>query len=138
MRRPPLSLPASLSHSLLPAFCGIVLLLAAPGKTIGGHDTLTLTAQEIEKLQAHTMADILNTVPGLSAGSSSVSIHGNYKVKVFLDGRPLNDPTSSHGGIRWDLVSPEEITNILDHEYLYADGMPAPPRAWFAGVQVRI
>lgn len=76
------------------------------------HDTVVITAGEIEAMQAHTMADILNTVPGLSAGSSSVSIHGNYKVKVFVDGRPLNDPTSSHGAIKWDLVSPADIEKI--------------------------
>ena len=58
------------------------------------------------------MADILNTVPGLSAGSTSVSIHGNYKVKVFLDGRPLNDPSSSYSAINWDLVSPSDIEKI--------------------------
>lgn len=86
----------------------LALLLLWCDRVAADHDTVVVTAEEIEKLQAHTMADVLNTIPGLSAGSSSVSIHGNYKVKVFLDGRPLNDPTSSHGGIRWHLVSPSD------------------------------
>jgi iron complex outermembrane receptor protein len=76
------------------------------------NSTVIITEQEIKDLQAHTMADILNTIPGIAAGSSSVSIHGNYKVKVFVDGRPLNDPTSSHGGIKWDLVTPDQVSQI--------------------------
>lgn len=89
-----------------------MVLILSYDLSFAGDDTVTITAIEIEELQAHTMADILNTVPGLSAGSSSVSIHGNYKVKVFLDGRPLNDPTSSHGAIKWDLVSPVDVEKI--------------------------
>jgi len=83
---------------------------AAANNDIDG--AVIITEQEIKDLQAHTMADILNTIPGIAAGSSSVSIHGNYKVKVFVDGRPLNDPTSSHGGIKFDLVSPDQIMQI--------------------------
>lgn len=84
-----------------------------PVKTVyAAHDTVIITAEEVEALQAHTIADILNSVPGLSAGSSSVSIHGNSKVKVYADGRRLNDPTSSHGGINWDLISPVDIEKI--------------------------
>ena len=91
----------------------VSVLVCLPAVTIhAGHDAVIVTAEEIETLQAHTMADILNNVPGLSAGSSSVSIHGNYKVRVYVDGRPLNDPTSSHGGIKWDLVSPSDIEKI--------------------------
>ena len=74
--------------------------------------TVIITEQEIKDTQAHTMADILNTIPGVAAGSSSVSIHGNYKVKAFVDGRSLNDPTSSHGGIKWDLVTPDQVSQI--------------------------
>ncbi len=81
-------------------------------KSEHGSDTVIITAKEINALQAHTMADILNTVPGVSAGTSSVTIHGNYKVKVFLDGRPLNDPTSSIGAVNWDVISPDEVERI--------------------------
>ena len=75
-------------------------------------DTIIITAEEIRAMQAHKMADILNHVPGVNAGDSSVSIRGSAKVKVFVDGRPINDPTSSHGSIKWDLVSPDEVERI--------------------------
>lgn len=98
-------------------YCLLVLIffvfpITIPSITYGDSDAILITAEDIGELQAHTMADILNTVPGLSAGSSSVSIHGNSKVKVFLDGRLLNDTTSSHGGIKWDLVTPGNIEKI--------------------------
>ena len=35
-----------------------------------------------------------------AAGDTSVSIHGSSKVKVLVNGRSINDPTSSHGKIR--------------------------------------
>ena len=75
-------------------------------------DTIIITAEEIAKMQAHKMADVLNHVPGVSAGDSSVTIHGSNKVKVFVDGRPINDPTSSHGSIKWDLVLPDQVERI--------------------------
>ena len=75
-------------------------------------DTIIITAEEIRNMQAHKMADVLNHVPGVNASDSSVSIHGSVKVKVFVDGRPINDPTSSHGTIKWDLVSPDEVERI--------------------------
>jgi len=75
-------------------------------------DTIILTAKEIRETQALKMADVLNNVPGIKAGDSSVSIHGSYKVKVFVDGRPINDPTSSYGGINWDIISPDEVKQI--------------------------
>ena len=75
-------------------------------------DAIIITAEEIGAMQANKMADILNHVPGVNAGTSSVSIRGSAKVKVFVDGRPINDPTSSHGSIKWDLVSPDEVERI--------------------------
>lgn len=91
----------------------LLIFLTAPVATAMTTDgKIVITADEIEEIQAHTMADILNTVGGVSAGSSSVSIHGNSKVKVFVDGRPLNDPTSSHGGVKLDLVTPTEVEQI--------------------------
>ena len=75
-------------------------------------DTIVLTAQEIQDMQALKIADVLNHVPGVKAGSSSVEIHGSYKVKVFVDGRPINDPTSSYGAVNWDMVSPDDVKRI--------------------------
>jgi iron complex outermembrane receptor protein len=75
-------------------------------------DTIVLTAEDIKAIQALKIADVLNNVPGVKAGGSSVSIHGSYNVKVFVNDRPINDPTSSHGGVNWDLVSPDNVTRI--------------------------
>ena len=71
-------------------------------------DAIIITARDIEAMNVNTMSDILNRVPGVRAGDSSVSIHGSSKVKVYVNGKPLNDPTATHGGVCWDMV-------VLDH-----------------------
>ncbi|MDY6854592.1 MAG: TonB-dependent receptor plug domain-containing protein [Thermodesulfobacteriota bacterium] len=76
------------------------------------NDNIVITADEISVMNAHKMADVFNHVPGVTAGDSSVGIHGSYKVKVFVDGRPINDPTSGHSGINWELVSPTDVERI--------------------------
>lgn len=96
-------------------FCGLLCLTltaTALAHESDNGDTIVLTADVIRAMQALKMADVLNNVPGVKAGDSSVSIHGSYKVKVFVDGRPINDPTSSHGGVNWDLVSPDDVVGI--------------------------
>ena len=75
-------------------------------------DRLLITAGDIAVMKVNKIADIFNQMPGVSAGSSSVSIHGSYKVRVFLDGAPLNDPTSSYSGVNWDHVSVDTIERI--------------------------
>lgn len=75
-------------------------------------DAIIISAEEIRAMNALKMADVLNHVPGIRAGDSSVGIHGSYKVKVFMDGRPINDPSSSHNGVNWDLVSPDDVERI--------------------------
>lgn len=75
-------------------------------------DTIVIGAEEIRAMQALKIADVLNNVPGVKAGDTSVGIHGSYKVKVFVDGRPINDPTSNHGGVHWDMVSPDDVVRI--------------------------
>lgn len=78
-------------------------------------DVVVIEATEIASLQARRVPDVLNHVPGISASSSSVSIQGSYKVKVFVDGRPINDPSSSFSAVEWDLVNPEDIATIEIH-----------------------
>jgi vitamin B12 transporter len=94
----------------LTAGCAVLMSETAVGD--GSNGSIVLTAQEIRAMKAHKMTDVLNHVPGVTAGNSSVSIHGSYKVKVFVDGRPINDPTSSHGGVQWELVTPDEVERI--------------------------
>ncbi len=54
-------------------------------------------------------------MPGVKAGSTSVTIRGSSKVRVLLDGRPINDPTSSHGGIKFDMVFLENVERVEIH-----------------------
>lgn len=79
----------------------------------GTDDAITIKAEEIAAMNAVKMPDVLNHIPGVTAGDSSVSIHGSTKVKVFVDGRPINDVTSSHGGVNWDIVSPDDVEKVV-------------------------
>lgn len=90
------------------------LLNVAAGSVLAQEDDdrIVITAEEIAGMKAVRMADVLNQVPGLKVGDTSVAIHGSYKVKVLVDGRPINDPTSSHGGVKWDMVSLENVEKI--------------------------
>jgi vitamin B12 transporter len=59
-----------------------------------------VTADDIKLMNAHTLADVLNTVPGVQVlltgapGSSAVALiqgSNQYQVSVFMDGIPLNN-----------------------------------------------
>jgi iron complex outermembrane receptor protein len=76
---------------LWPALAGWMPALAAETPTRDS-DNVLLTAQDIKALNVHSVQELLNLVPGVKAGSSSVSIRGSYKVRVLLDGLTLNDP----------------------------------------------
>ena len=93
------------------AFLPFVILLIYFKLAIA-KDTIVITARDIAKMNVRKIWDVLNQVPGISAGESFVSIRGSNKVKVFLDGRPINDPTSPFRAIRFDLVSLEDVKRI--------------------------
>lgn len=72
---------------------------------IGGNSVTVITAEEIENRKAHTVLDLLKTVPGVfvttSGGmgtTSSVFIRGadSKNTLVMLDGIVLNDPSSAN------------------------------------------
>ena len=90
----------------------VVLIRVAACTAAEDGDRIVITAEDIEAMQALKMSDVLNHAPGIHAGESSVSIHGSYKVKVFLDGRPINDPSSSYGAVNWELVSPDDVQRV--------------------------
>jgi iron complex outermembrane receptor protein len=75
-------------------------------------DKIVVTAQDIEKMNVRTVPDLLNQIPGVTAGESSVSLRGSCMVKVILDGRMINDPTSGHRAVKWDMVSVNNIDKI--------------------------
>lgn len=57
-------------------------------------DNVVLDAGAIARLNVRSVSELLNLIPGVKAGESSVTIRGSYKVRVLLDGMPLNDPGS--------------------------------------------
>jgi len=82
-------------------------------------DKIVVTAQEIEKMNVRSMPDLLNQIPGVNAGESSVSLRGSSMVKVILDGRTINDPTSGYRAVKWDMVC---VSNIDKIEIYKGDG----------------
>lgn len=91
-------------------FCLALLVPVRPGQAKGG--AVLFTRADITRMKANRITDILNQAPGISAGDASVSIHGSTKVKVLMDGRPINDPTSSYGAINWSVVNLESVERI--------------------------
>jgi len=88
-----------------------LVLSSIPGRAEEKSDHLVITSADIEKMNVRSMPDLLNQVPGIKAGESSVTIQGSYKVKVFLDNRPINDPAST-SSIKWSQVSVSSVEKI--------------------------
>lgn len=92
-----------------------LLLLVAPAamaaETPDG-ETVVLTSKDITERSVRTVQELLNLVPGVKAGSSTVSIRGNSSVAVFLDGMSLINTASAHKSVKWNLVSLEEIASL--------------------------
>jgi iron complex outermembrane receptor protein/vitamin B12 transporter len=81
-----------------------------------------VTRDEIERLQANRVSDVLRLVPGLHVdemggrgGISSVYVRGgdpNFTV-IMIDGIQINDPTNSRGGsVDLSSLTPEHIDSI--------------------------
>lgn len=105
---------------LIYVFMSLLVLFAPPGYALDSEtkdtEKIIITADEIEKMNVTDIVDLLNRVPGIKAGESSVGIHGSYDVKVFLDGRPLNDPLASYSKIKWNMVSLPRVERIEIHK----------------------
>ena len=80
-------------------------------KTVSG-DHIVLYAKDIKEMHVQTMPELLNRLPGISAGETSVKIQGATNVRVLLDGRPVNDPSSAHSGVNWNTVSVNDIQKL--------------------------
>jgi iron complex outermembrane receptor protein len=74
---------------------------------------IVITADQIASMKVNKIEDVLNQAPGVNASSASVLIHGSSKVRVFLDGTPLNDPTSSYGAINLDHISLNSVDRVV-------------------------
>jgi len=103
-----------MKHDLNSIAVGILIffLMLSPIHAREESGKMIITAEDIEKMNVLKIKDLLNRIPGVKAGESSVSLRGSYKVKVLLDGRPINDPTSSYGAIKWDMVSLKNIERM--------------------------
>ena len=71
-----------------------------------------ITAEEIRAMNVMKISDLMNRIPGVKAGETSVSIRGSSNVKVLLDGRSINDPTSRSGAVKWSMISLDTIKKI--------------------------
>jgi iron complex outermembrane receptor protein len=78
-----------------------------PGKIV-------ITEEDIKKMKVHSMVDLLNQIPGVSATESSVRFRGSTtkQILVLLDGRTINDPTSSWRAVNWGAISINAIEKI--------------------------
>ncbi|KIX10975.1 TonB-dependent receptor [Dethiosulfatarculus sandiegensis] len=84
---------------------------AANGAMPNG-ETILLNSSDISEANVRSIQELLNLIPGVKAGSSSVSIRGNSAVAVFLDGMSLINTASAHRQIKWNLVSVEDIETL--------------------------
>jgi len=105
--------------NLLFVLFSIFFIQLTAGWAMEESDKIVITARDIEKMNVRTVPDLLNQIPGVNAGESSVSLRGSYMVKVILDGRTINDPTSGYRAVKWDMVS---VNNIDKIEIYKGDG----------------
>lgn len=88
--------------------------LVAPGHVSGASsgDRIVLTGAQIKEMNVQSIPELLNRLPGISAGETYAKIQGVSDVRALLDGRPMNDPSSAHGGIKWNMVSIHDVEKI--------------------------
>ncbi len=92
---------------------GFVVWAGILFSAMAGEESATvITRENIRQMNVGSIQDVLNQVPGISATDSYISIRGSYKVKVFLDGNSINDPTSTSGAIKWGTVSLNQVDRI--------------------------
>ena len=83
-------------------------------KPSGDSGKIVITAEDIKKMDVHSMVELLNQIPGVSAGETSVNLRGasTRQIRVLLDGRTINDPTSSWRAVNWGMISVNTIEKI--------------------------
>jgi iron complex outermembrane receptor protein len=103
-----------LSRFVAAVIIGIILspAISTPEEEKEHTERIVITAEDIEKMNVRTIVELLNHISGVHATESSVSLRGSYMVRVLLDGRPMNDPLSSHPSIRWDAITLSNIEKI--------------------------
>ena len=83
-------------------------------KTASDQGKIIITDEDIKKMNVHSMVELLNQIPGVSAGETSVNLRGasTRQIRVLLDGRTINDPTSSWRAVNWSMISVNAIEKI--------------------------
>ncbi len=74
-------------------------------------DTVVIGEAEIKSLNVHSLAELLNLIPGVKASGRHISIRGSYKVRILLDGMSLRDPAS--GAMKLDLVPFHQVQKVV-------------------------
>ncbi|MEW6409174.1 MAG: TonB-dependent receptor [Nitrospirota bacterium] len=99
-------------HILIGNTCGEESDMKPRTREILVRGELVITQEEIKSLSVHTLVELLNQLPGVSATESSISLQGapTKQVLVLLDGRPLTDPVS--GGVDLKGISVYSIERI--------------------------
>ena len=75
-------------------------------------EVITLNKEDIASYHVTTIQELLNRMPGITASDSYVKMRGSSAVKVLVDGKPINNPLSSHSAIKWGLVPFASIDQI--------------------------
>ena len=93
---------------------GISSLSAKDQKTAGDPGKIVITEEDIKKMNVHSMVELLNQIPGLSATETSVNFRGasTSEILVLLDGRRINDLTSSWRAVNWSAISLNAVEKI--------------------------
>lgn len=101
-----------LAGACVPLLCCLALAYPVLAASSPNGEIVELNSEAIGEFKVRTVQELLNLIPGVKAGSSSVSIRGNSSVAVFLDGMSLINTASAHRSVKWDLVSLEDIDSL--------------------------
>ncbi len=79
-----------------------------------GNPEIVITDEDIQKMKVNSVVELLNQIPGVSATASSVRFRGSSvkNILVLLDGRVINNPTSSYRAVNWSAISLNDIERI--------------------------
>lgn len=107
-------------------FLCLVALLFAAVLDLYGDDSVgsaeseivVFTAGDIEKMKVHSMVDLLNRIPGVHASDTGIEFRGfsTKNILVLLDGREINDPTSSRRPVNWGRIAVPDIETVEIHK----------------------
>jgi len=93
---------------------GINSVSAEEQKVTSDPGKIVISDQDIKKMNVHSVLELLNQIPGISATETSVNFRGasTSEILVLLDGRTINDLTSSWRAVNWNQISLGSIEKI--------------------------